>query len=158
MKLMPIIAATAIAACLSIGAQNVQAASGMNVGVLECQVGGSVGYIIGSTRPMTCEFKRADGSVEYYHGDMERWGLDIGFTREARMYWGVLAPGQVEPGALAGTYGGAGADVTAGLGLGANALFGGSARQIALQPVSVIGNIGVNIGAGVQRLRLMVGK
>jgi hypothetical protein len=135
-----------------------QAASGVNVGVLDCRVGEGVGYIIGSNRSVACEFTRSDGSVEHYHGDIQRWGLDIGFTRESRMFWGVLAPGHVEPGALAGTYAGAGADVAAGLGLGANALFGGSARQIALQPVSVSGNVGVAVAAGVAKLTLMVGK
>jgi hypothetical protein len=162
MTAKPIVAAIAVAAALSVAlaarAPEAVAANGVNVGVLDCEVSGSVGYIIGSNKTMSCSFKRSDGTVEHYHGEIERWGLDIGFTRETRMFWGVLAPGHVEPGALAGTYAGAGADVAAGLGLGANALFGGSARQIALQPVSVNGNIGVNVAAGVSRLHLRVGK
>lgn len=153
------IAAFAVTATLLAPAMpQAQAANGVNLGVLDCRVGGGVGYIIGSTKSMSCAFNRADGTVEHYHGEIQRWGLDIGFTRETRMFWGVFAPGHVEPGALAGTYGGAGADVAAGLGVGANALFGGSARQIALQPVSVNGNVGVNVAAGVARLKLMVGK
>ena len=159
MKLSSYLAgAVAAAAIVATAAMPSGAANGVNVGVLDCRVGENVGYIIGSTRAITCKFNRSDGTVEHYHGEIQRWGLDIGFTREARMFWGVLAPGHVEPGALAGTYGGAGADVSAGLGVGANALFGGNARQIALQPVSVNGNVGVNVAAGVQRLRLMVGK
>jgi hypothetical protein len=134
------------------------AEGGVNVGVLDCQVSGSVGYLIGSDKTMTCEFKRADGSVENYHGEIDRYGLDIGFTRETRMFWGVFAPGNVKRGALAGTYGGAGADVAAGLGVGANALFGGGNNQIALQPVSVNGSIGVNIAAGVTKVTLAPGK
>lgn len=135
-----------------------QADGGVNVGVLDCQVSGSVGYLIGSDKTMSCVFKRADGTSENYRGEIKRYGLDIGFTRETRMFWGVVAPGNVARGALAGTYGGAGADVAAGLGVGANALFGGGNSQIALQPVSVSGSVGVNIAAGVAKLTLAPGK
>ncbi|MBK8157440.1 MAG: DUF992 domain-containing protein [Rhodospirillaceae bacterium] len=134
-----------------------QAEGGVNVGVLDCHVSGSVGYLIGSDKTMTCVFKRPDGSQENYRGEITRYGLDIGFTRETRMFWGVVAPGNVARGALAGTYAGAGADVAAGLGVGANALFGGGNSQIALQPVSVNGNVGVNVAAGVSKLTLAPG-
>lgn len=154
----PLLAATLAAALLAPIAPGAQAEGGVNVGVLDCHVGGSVGYIIGSNKTMSCVFKRPDGTTENYHGEMDRYGLDIGFTRETRMFWGVVAPGEVRRGALAGTYGGAGADVAAGLGVGANALFGGSGDQIALQPVSVNGNVGVNVAAGIARLKLSAGK
>jgi hypothetical protein len=74
------------------------------------------------------------------------------------MFWGVFAPGAAKRGALAGTYVGAGADVAAGVGLGANALFGGGNNQVALKPVSVNGNEGVNIAAGVAHVKLRAGK
>jgi hypothetical protein len=41
-----------------------------------------------------------------------------------------------------------------GLGLGANVLIGGSNRTVALQPVSVSGEIGLNFAVGVASLRL----
>nr|WP_298684289.1 DUF992 domain-containing protein [uncultured Dongia sp.] len=135
-----------------------QAEGGVNVGVLDCHVSGSVGYLVGSNKTLACVFKRADGTREDYRGEIDRYGLDIGFTRETRMFWGVVAPGNVARGALAGTYGGAGADVAAGLGVGANALFGGGNNQIALQPVSVSGSIGVNVAAGVTKVTLAPGK
>jgi len=131
-----------------------KAEGGVNLGVLECKVAGGFGYVVGSSRDMTCTFKRADGSRESYSGAFDRYGLDLGYTDERWMYWGVFAPGAVAKGALAGTYGGAGADVAAGLGLGANALFGGGNDQIALQPVSVNGNVGVNVAAGVSYVTL----
>ncbi|WP_374308719.1 DUF992 domain-containing protein [Dongia sp.] len=160
MSLSRLIAALACTATLLVPAlpSAKAAGTGVNIGVLDCQVGEGVGYIIGSNRSVACIFKRADGTSEHYHGEIRRWGLDIGFSRESRMFWGVLAPGHVEPGALSGTYAGAGADVAAGLGVGANALFGGNARQIALQPVTVNGSIGVNVAAGVAKLTLAVGK
>jgi hypothetical protein len=60
----------------------------------------------------------------------------------------------VQPGALAGTYAGAGAEATAGVGLGANVLVGGSGKAFSLQPISVEGQVGVNIAAGVTRVTL----
>ncbi|MBL8708900.1 MAG: DUF992 domain-containing protein [Rhodospirillaceae bacterium] len=135
-----------------------RAEGGVNVGVLECKVASGFGYILGSSRDMSCTFKRPDGVTESYRGAFDRYGLDIGYTDERWMYWGVFAPGDVAPGALAGKYAGAGADVAAGLGVGANALFGGSNDQISLQPVSVNGNVGVNVAAGVSYVVLTAGK
>ena len=52
-------------------------------------------------------------------------------------------------GALEGDYAGATASATVGVGLGANVLIGGLDKSIALQPLSVSGNTGLNIAAGV---------
>lgn len=134
------------------------AEGGVNVGVLECKVASGFGYVVGSSKDMSCTFKRPDGTTESYRGEFDRYGLDIGYSDERWMYWGVFAPGDVERGALAGKYGGAGADVAAGVGVGANALFGGSNDQISLQPVSVNGNTGVNVAAGVSYVTLTAGK
>lgn len=58
-------------------------------------------------------------------------------------------------GPLAGTYEGVSGDVALGPGVGANVfLLGGSRRSIALQPLSVEGEAGVNLAVGVSRLRL----
>ena len=55
------------------------------------------------------------------------------------MRWAVLAPtvDDIMPGALAGDYYGVSAEATAGTGVGANALVGGSDETVSLQPVSV---------------------
>jgi hypothetical protein len=67
----------------------------------------------------------------------------------------VLAPkAGVRPGALAGRYGGVSAEASAGSGVGANALIGGLERSIALNPLSVQTQSGVNIAAGIAGLRL----
>jgi hypothetical protein len=72
------------------------------------------------------------------------------------MAWAVFAPtNRLGPGDLAGTYGGASADVALGLGVGANALIGGSARSIALQPLSVEGDAGIALALGVAALTLV---
>ena len=74
------------------------------------------------------------------------------------MVWAVFAPGDVSAGSLAGTYAGGTASASAGLGVGANALIGGSNDQIALQPVSIEGNEGLNIAGGIGEITLRPGK
>jgi hypothetical protein len=67
----------------------------------------------------------------------------------------VVAPSaNIEPGSLAGNYGGVAAGVALGYGLGANALFGGSNSQFGLQPVSFEGMQGLNVAAGIAGLSL----
>ena len=58
------------------------------------------------------------------------------------------------PQALAGKYVGASGDASLGLGGGANVLVGGSHQTVSLQPVSVTGNVGVNLALGVAGLTL----
>jgi hypothetical protein len=147
----------AAAAALMISAVPAFSASGVNVGTLSCNVGGGMGFIFGSSKEMSCVFTHTDGHAEVYNGEINKYGVDIGFTKEAHMIWVVFAPGNVAPGALAGNYGGATAEVSAGLGLGANVLVGGGSNQVALQPVSVSGSIGVNVAAGVAQITLRPG-
>jgi hypothetical protein len=147
-------AGLALAAVLATGTGAAQADSGVQVGTLNCDVAGGIGLILGSSKSMTCVFHRADGAVENYAGSISKFGVDIGITGEQFMSWVVFAPGSVEPGALAGTYGGATAEATVGVGVGANVLVGGSGNSIALQPLSVTGQTGLNVAAGVAALSL----
>ena len=128
--------------------------SGVNVGQLSCQVAGGMGFIFGSSKDISCIFSRTDGVAERYVGTIKKYGVDIGFTKEAQMVWLVFAPGAIGKGALAGDYGGATASGTVGVGVGANVLVGGSSKQITLQPVSVEGSVGLNIAAGVASVTL----
>jgi hypothetical protein len=67
----------------------------------------------------------------------------------------VFAPTTgLAPGALAGSYAGATASATVGVGAGANVLIGGSNRTISLQPVSIEGNTGLNVAAGIGAITL----
>jgi hypothetical protein len=130
------------------------AGSGVNIGALSCHVSGGVGFIFGSSKDLSCIFKKPDGQTERYHGTINKYGVDIGFTTESRIIWGVFAPGNVSRGALAGHYGGVTGEAEVGLGLGANVLVGGSNKQIALQPVSLTGGIGLNVAAGIASVTL----
>lgn len=127
---------------------------GVNVGSLNCHVAGGVSFVFGSSKDLSCVFYRDDGRAEAYYGKIKRFGIDIGFTKEAHIIWLVAAPGYVEPGALVGDYGGVSASVAAGLGVGANVLVGGGQRQITLQPISVEGAVGLNIAAGIAEIQL----
>jgi Protein of unknown function (DUF992) len=57
-------------------------------------------------------------------------------------------------GAVAGHYVGVSGDVSVGLGIGANALIGGSRRSVVLQPVSTVLQVGLNLALGVAGLTL----
>ena len=94
------------------------------------------------------------GPKEVYVGSITKFGLDLGATAGGEMVWAVYAPSTRKFGALAGNYGGATAEATVGAGLRANVLVGGSDRTVALQPVSVQGQAGLNVAAGVADLRL----
>lgn len=130
-----------------------QADGGVKLGMLVCDVSGSIGLILGGTEAASCTFQGPNG-MEMYKGRINQVGIDIGVTTGAIMSWAVFAPGQVGKGALAGTYAGATADAAFAVGLGANVLVGGSQNSIALQPVSVEGNAGVNVAAGLASFKL----
>ncbi len=125
------------------------------VGVLQCNISPSVGWVITSSRALSCRFSRPYGHPEYYVGTISNFGLDIGATGPGHLVWGVFAATrEVGRFALAGQYGGASANVSFGPGVGANALVGGNARSIALQPLSVNAQTGVDVTAGVAGLIL----
>jgi Protein of unknown function (DUF992) len=132
--------------------------TGANVGSLTCNVAGGVGFVFGSSKDLSCLFWRTDGVGERYTGTIKKYGVDLGFTKEAQMVWLVFAPGNIGPGALAGNYVGGTASATVGVGAGANVLLGGGSGQITLQPVSVEGSVGLNVAAGIGEVQLMKAK
>jgi hypothetical protein len=151
MRIRTILKAGVVAAAFAMISAPAQAAgSGVQVGTLECRVQEGWGHVIASNRDMTCVFKPVDGGTEHYTGELSRYGIDLGYTSDATLIWGVIAPSSdVATGALEGDYGGASAQATVGVGLGANVLVGGLDRSIALQPLSVEGNTGLAVAAGV---------
>jgi len=127
----------------------------VKVGTLRCEVSGGLGLIITSTKEMECRYTSMGGRHEHYFGRTSKFGLDIGATTGGVLVWDVFAATAGTPrGALAGDYAGVGASATVGAGLGANALIGGSDRSIALQPLSVQIQGGLDLAAGVESLTL----
>jgi hypothetical protein len=131
------------------------AQGGAQVGTLTCNVSGGWGFVFGSSKAIRCTFARAGGGVERYTGSINKFGVYIGYTKGGVLVWGVLAPTtNLAPGALSGNYGGVTGSATVGVGAGANVLVGGSHRSISLQPVSVEGNTGLNVAAGIGAMSL----
>jgi Protein of unknown function (DUF992) len=127
----------------------------VRVGVLNCNVSSGFGFVFGSSRSMNCTFSGAGGRSEHYVGNINRFGVDIGYIRGGVLVWSVLAPtASPAPCALAGDFGGATAQATVGVGAGANVLIGGSNRTISLQPLSIEGTTGLNIAAGIASMSL----
>jgi Protein of unknown function (DUF992) len=149
------LAVLALAAAIALPTTTMAQQNGAQVGTLTCDISGGVGLIIASKKDVTCMFTPANsGPREVYVGHISKFGLDLGATSGGQMVWAVFAPSVAPYGALAGDYVGATAEATVGAGLGANALIGGSNRTVTLQPLSVQGQTGLNVAAGVAGLTL----
>lgn len=137
------------------GTANAQAQP-LRVGGLTCSTGPRVGLVLGSRQDMRCVFvASATGQQYVYRGTIRRLGVDLGVTRGGTLFWAVFARNsQIGRGTLRGSYVGASGNVALGLGLGAKVLIGGSRRTITLQPLSVEGQIGINLALGVANLTL----
>jgi hypothetical protein len=131
---------------------------GVELGLLDCVIEGGTGFILGSTKDVRCTFEPADKqwAPEAYFGVINKFGLDVGYTEATIMRWAVLASSSniYAPGALAGDYVGASAEVTAAVGAGANLLVGGSGQTFTLQPLSVQTQTGLNFAVGVSQFQL----
>ena len=141
MNLVRILSTAAVAVALgSAVSMPAKSEDNVEIGLLNCQVEGGGGFIFGSTKALSCEFKpAASGVVQTYVGTIKKYGIDVGKTEKAVLTWAVFAPNpkSVGPGALAGSYAGVSAEATVGAGVGANVLVGGSDKSFTLQPVSV---------------------
>lgn len=129
--------------------------SGVQVGTLQCQAGRSVGFVLGSSNTFECVYRAPGRRAERYVAQINRFGIDLGVTEQTVLAWTVFAPTrQFGRGDLAGDYGGVQGSATVGVGGGANVLVGGSANSFALQPVSIQGQTGLNVSAGIAGLQL----
>lgn len=126
----------------------------VKAGTLTCTGGAGVGLILGSKKSYDCKYVSLSNRSERYTASITRIGLDVGVTGESTMIWTVLAPSEVVKGGLRGNYVGATADAAIGIGGGAKVLLGGSQNTIALQPVSIQGQTGINLAVGVAELSL----
>jgi hypothetical protein len=128
----------------------------VDVGTLACNVAGGPGHIIGSSRPINCTFSGPDGP-EHYVGNISKLGVDIGYLRGGRIVWHVASTSAApypRRGMLSGTYTGVTGSAAVGVGAGANVLIGGNGRAFTLQPVSVEGQRGLNVAAGLAQMTL----
>ncbi|WJR79669.1 DUF992 domain-containing protein [Bradyrhizobium sp. NP1] len=151
--------ATALLLASIVGALSQQPMQRVQVGVLECRGGASIGFIVGSVTNLGCVL-RVDGVPDdRYIATIRKVGLDLGITQETALAWGVWAPvARLGPGDLSGDYAGAQGSATLGVGVGGNVLVGGSNNSIALQPLSLQGQVGLNVAAGLESLELRPGR
>jgi hypothetical protein len=127
----------------------------VRAGILQCQGGQNVGFVVGSVTSLECVFQSEGRRPEPYIAKVQRIGLDLGVTEQTQLSWAVNAPNsRLGRGELAGSYGGVGANVSIGVGGGGNFLVGGPSNAYALQPLSVQGQKGLNVAAGIAGLEL----
>jgi Protein of unknown function (DUF992) len=151
-------AATMLVACC-VGADAQQPMQRVQVGILECRGSSSVGFVVGSVTNLGCILRVEGMPDDRYVATIRKVGIDLGITQESALAWGVFAPvARLGPGDLSGNYVGAQGSASLGVGVGGNVLVGGSANSIALQPLSVQGQIGINVAAGLESLELRPGR
>lgn len=148
----------AVAAGLSLGLMPVgtpaRADVTVSAGLLSCHVGSGFGFVFGSSRDLNCTYSDR-GKVAHYTGKIEKFGVDIGYLQSGVLLWEVLAP-TTDPGAgaLTGVYGGATVGASGGLGAEGNLLVGGSGHGVSLQAISIQGDKGINVAAGIAGITL----
>ena len=99
----------------------------VQVGVLECRGGASVGFIVGSVTNLGCVLHVHGMPDDRYVATIRKVGVDLGITQESALAWDVWAPvARLGPGDLSGNYAGAQGSASLGIGVGGNALVGGS--------------------------------
>jgi len=136
-----------------------QAQQPVQLGVLNCRGGASVGFIVGSVTNLGCVLTGTGRPDQPYVATVRKVGIDLGITEQTALSWAVFAPVNYSgQGDLSGNYAGAQGSASFGVGLGANVLVGGSANSIALQPLSLQGSTGLNVAAGLESLELRPGR
>ena len=128
----------------------------VKAGTLTCKGKGKVGLILGSKETLDCTYEPSDGRPSRkLRGTITNIGLDVGIKGKSVMVWGVLGSTTSLPSeALRGSFVGAAADASLGIGAGAKVLVGGNKNSVVLQPLSVQGQTGVNLAVGVSGLKL----
>jgi hypothetical protein len=130
--------------------------SWVKVGGLSCTMSPTIGLIVVEEQTVNCQFTpHGHYPSEHYTGTIGTVGIAVGVVGGGMLAWAVYMPTQgPSQGSLAGTYGGASGDIDIGAGVGANALWGGSGRSVALQPISVEGSVGLDVTLGLSALTL----
>src|SRR5471032_3002169 len=119
----------------------------VRAGILQCQGGQNVGFVVGSVTSLECVFQSEGRRPEPYIATVRRYGVDLGFTDQTKFSWAVNAPSrQIQRGDRA--------NASVGVGFGGNFLVGGAQNSYGLQPLSVQGQTGLNVAAGIADIEL----
>ncbi len=159
MRRLIILAGIAAATLAALAGANAQQVERVQVGVLECRGGASIGFIVGSVTNLGCVLRVNGRPDDFYVATIRKVGVDLGITQETALACGVFAPAKwLGSGDIAGVYAGAQGSATIGVGAGGNVLVGGSNNSVALQPLSLQGQVGLQVAAGLESLELRPGR
>jgi hypothetical protein len=147
-----LVAGLVAAGLAAVAATPAAAQERVRTGTLRCSVAPGVAIVIGS-RSLSCSFRSTRGQRESYSGRLTKVGFNFGVTGRGVLVWGVFEPAGRHR-IIDGTYVGATGEASLGAGIGANALVGGTNDSVALQPLSVQGQTGVNVALGGASLTL----
>src|SRR4051812_22463711 len=112
----------------------------VRAGILQCQGGQNVGFVVGSVASLECVFQSEGRRPEPYLATIHRLGLDLGITQLTRLSWAVNAPtSRVGRGDLSGNYGGVGAQASGGGGGGGEFFVGGPRPLLLGAPATAAG-------------------
>jgi hypothetical protein len=145
--------AAALFATGLMAAAPVAEAAAVKTGVLSCHVDSGWGLLIGSSKKAACVFTASNGKKTKYAANITKIGADVGYTANKNIAWVVMSLNG-DAASLAGTYMGVNVEATAVVGVGANVLVGGLHKSVALQPVSVQGQVGLSAAVAAAGLQL----
>jgi hypothetical protein len=126
------------------------------IGSLSCNVGGSTGYILASSKSLDCVFLNKEGTESaQYTGTIDKVGIDIGYTKAVHTIWRVYSLGSTRgPNNLGGTYVGEQGTAAAGSQAGGNWIYGGPNAEVGMLASGIVKDAGYNLAAGVAAMTI----
>jgi hypothetical protein len=126
------------------------------IGSLSCNVGGSTGYVLASSKTLDCVFLNKEGTESaQYTGTIDKVGIDIGYTKAVHTIWRVYPLGNVRgPNNLGGTYVGEQGTAAAGSQAGGNWIYGGPNAEVGMLASGIVKDAGYNLAAGVAAMTI----
>src|ERR1700754_4962379 len=102
-----IILAALVVLATSISGAHAQPVQRVQVGVLECRGGASIGFVVGSVTHLGCVVHITGLPEDRYIATIHKVDVDLGITEESALAWAVYAPTErLGPGDLSGNYAG----------------------------------------------------
>lgn len=126
------------------------------IGSLSCNVGGSTGYVLASSKSLDCVFLGKDGvQTAQYTGTINKVGIDIGYTKAVHTIWRVYSLGSERAAtSLSGTYVGEQGTAAARGQAGGNWLYGGPNAEIGMIASGIIQDAGYNLAMGIGEMSI----
>ncbi|HUF57431.1 MAG TPA: DUF992 domain-containing protein [Thermohalobaculum sp.] len=130
-------------------------AARIELGTLTCELAAVTNVIVYAEESFDCVLETNEGEMIAYEGNIEKIGANLQIKTAQTLKWIVLSSVSMdEPEDLSGSYFGASAQASLGVGGGANVLVGGSGDNFTLQPISVTGQEGLGASLTLDSLTL----